>query len=137
MPGVQFVRRFMMHVMPCRMPRVRHIGFLWCQDRERYLASARRQLGVQLPSEATVSSAELEDALWEIPEADTNYLCPHCGEKALQWVGVIPAQTGWHMYVSLIPRAVQLRMMRELREAARPPPDKANGTAARRNIHDR
>lgn len=137
MPGVEFVRRFMMHVMPRGMPRVRHIGFLWCRDRDKNLASARRQLGVQLLSEATVSSAELEDALSEIPAADTNYLCPHCGEKALQWVGVIPAETGWHMYVSLIPRVVQQRMLRELREAARPPPGVVETEAARRKTNDR
>ncbi len=135
--GVEFVRRFMMHVMPHHMPRVRHIGFLWCRDRERYLASARRQMGVQLPSEATVSSAALEDALWEIPEADTNYLCPHCGAKALRWVGEIPAETGWHRYASLMPRAVRQRMLRELREAARPPPENAKAIAARRETDDR
>jgi hypothetical protein len=119
MPGVEFVRRFMMHVLPFRMSRVRYAGFLGGRYRTRNLAQTREELAAEPTPAHSDESVELGD---ELPEADTDYPCPHCGAHALMWVGEIPGWSGWHPYVSLMPRVAQERIRRELYGAARPPP---------------
>jgi hypothetical protein len=148
MPGEEFVRRFLLHVLPTHMARVRYCGFLGNPVREQSLARAREQLGVDR-SATSVPVPELPagdkkdpngggdggdgcgdggggDGGREPFDADTPRACPHCGSRSLQWVASFPGTYGWHARVSLAPRAAKERLIRERQAAlasiASPPP---------------
>ncbi|WP_416138828.1 IS91 family transposase [Halomonas sp. HK25] len=78
--GEEFVRRFLLHVLPKGLMRVRHYGFLANRCRQRRLAQIRQALAVA------------ETA----PDADTapsdkapTYTCPHCGRPTLRVIGTL------------------------------------------------
>jgi len=50
LPVEEFLRRFLLHVLPDRFVRVRHYGLLANRTRRHKLALARRQLGVEAPA---------------------------------------------------------------------------------------
>ena len=58
LPGIEFLRRFLLHVLPRGFPRIRHYGLLGNRKRATKLALCRLQLGVPMPSPpATVTVA--------------------------------------------------------------------------------
>jgi len=81
--GTEFVRRFLLHVLPKELMRVRHYGFLANRCRRRRLAQIRRALAV-VDDEA--KSAPLND------EPPVTYTCPHCHKPTMQVIGAITAQ---------------------------------------------
>ena len=139
MAGEEFVRRFLLHVLPPHMARVRYCGFLGNRVREKSLARAREQLGVDrratsaaVPELPGGDKKNLDgdgggdggggdggggDGGGEPFDADTPRACPHCGSRSLQWVASFPGTYGWHARVSLAPRTAKERLIRE-RQAA-------------------
>ena len=82
----EFIRRFLMHVLPDGMHRIRYFGILANGCRASTLESAREALGVigcAVP-EATMGVAEEEPEIATAPVA-----CPHCG-GTLRLVREIP-----------------------------------------------
>jgi hypothetical protein len=91
LPGVEFLRRFLLHVLPRGFHKVRYYG-LW-HSSQRHLASrARLLLMLQTPTEAdrTLKMGDLLEALSQLAECeDDQYAhdehdhktpcCPHCG----------------------------------------------------------
>ena len=69
----EFIRRFLMHVLPSGFHRIRHYGLLSNKAREQALALARQHLHV-----APEPQAPLE-AQTESPV----YVCTHCGEPMI------------------------------------------------------
>lgn len=47
LPGVEFIRRFLMHVPPKRFVRIRHYGLLCSRSKKSHLTLCRNQLGCQ------------------------------------------------------------------------------------------
>ena len=45
----EFIRRFLLHVLPCGFQRIRHYGFLANHVRQAKLALCRKLLGVPAP----------------------------------------------------------------------------------------
>jgi len=75
----EFIRRFLIHVLPKGFHRIRHYGLLANANRSACIAKARLLLGVSQPetAEQTVASAEQEDVrLHAAP-------CPCCGGRML------------------------------------------------------
>ncbi|MBS9405354.1 transposase [Halomonas sp. TRM85114] len=68
--GEEFVRRFLLHVLPKGLMRVRHYGFLANRCRRRRLAQIRRALAVveKAPEADTASN-----------DSEPTYTCRHCG----------------------------------------------------------
>ena len=64
----EFIRRFLMHILPDKFHRIRHYGFLANAVRLEKLAAARRALSVSAP-ESTVD---------EEKESQT-FICRQCG----------------------------------------------------------
>jgi predicted RNA-binding Zn-ribbon protein involved in translation (DUF1610 family) len=75
LPAAEFMRRFLLHVLPGGFHRIRHYGLLANADRRENLTKARELLSVEAPVE--VVQSEGED-----PKPDTAtsaFLCPDCG----------------------------------------------------------
>ncbi|MBK7920032.1 MAG: transposase [Chloroflexi bacterium] len=84
LPGVAFIRRFLLHVLPHRFVRIRHYGLhhgLAKADRRQ--ARALLGLGGELPVAAKL---HLLDWLKSFLEEDPN-LCPHCVRGRCAWCG--------------------------------------------------
>jgi hypothetical protein len=79
----EFIRRFLIHVLPSGFHRIRHYGLLTNSRRQENLKRARELLMVQFSDEginentASESNASRQD---DVPElVKTTYLCPDCG----------------------------------------------------------
>jgi hypothetical protein len=78
----EFLRRFLMHVLPRGFVRIRAFGFLANGQRAKKLALCRELLGSDPPRQ-NAPSAELEK---QEPLADQPQRCPHCRQGALYLV---------------------------------------------------
>lgn len=78
--GEEFVRRFLLHVLPKGLMRVRHYGFLANRCRRRRLAQIRRALAV-------VETAPDTDKV--ASDLEPTYTCPHCKQPTLRVIGVL------------------------------------------------
>jgi hypothetical protein len=86
----EFIRRFLLHVLPSGFMRIRYYGFLANRHRQEKLAHARRLLATQ-----TDNTAQSDDD--ELPQHhrdsdDDDQLCPECKVGHLRLVGLIAAQ---------------------------------------------
>jgi hypothetical protein len=79
LPGEEFVRRFLQHVLPKGLMRVRHFGFLANRSREQKLARIRRALAVAVAVVAETASGEA-------PE----YPCQQCRQGRLYVIALLP-----------------------------------------------
>jgi Putative transposase len=80
----EFLRRFLLHVLPPGFVRIRHFGFLSTRNRAKLLPSCFRVL------HATTDSAAATNTLATLVSADHSkhsnvvWLCPHCqGEMVI------------------------------------------------------
>jgi len=76
--GVEFMRRFMLHVLPAGFVRIRHHGFLANRNRSENLARCRKLLGVNETSNPTTEAQEGRT------EIEGSALCPACKAGRLQ-----------------------------------------------------
>jgi hypothetical protein len=77
--GVEFVRRFLQHVLPSGFVRIRHFGLLANRCREEKLNHCRQLLAA--PPPLPVVKQALEHELQE--DADSRWPCPACGTGRL------------------------------------------------------
>lgn len=94
--GEEFVRRFLLHILPPRFVRVRHRGFLASCVRKKRIAHIRELLGVPeepLPTEEEPSydpfDGDASDAPLKAPS------CPHCGAAEMIWQAEVEPLVGW------------------------------------------
>jgi len=78
--GVEFLRRFLQHVLPSGFVRIRHFGFLANRCREEKLAHCRAALSVKQPP--------TPDEVTE--DFDESPICPSCSRGRLVIVEVVP-----------------------------------------------
>lgn len=76
--GVTFLNRFLKHVLPKGLTRIRHYGFLSNRTKAKDLAACRRLLGAVTP--ATEPEQSLADWFEELTGIDLT-ACPQCGCK--------------------------------------------------------
>ncbi|WP_205599114.1 transposase, partial [Halomonas faecis] len=72
--------RFLLHILPKGLMRVRHYGFLANRCRRRRLAQIRQALAV---IDATV------DADTAASDSTPTYTCPHCRQPTLRVIGTL------------------------------------------------
>ena len=72
----EFMRRFLLHVLPNGFHRIRHFGLFANNGRKEKLAVARELLGVSPLAGATEASPG--DAEAEVKEVRPNLVCAHC-----------------------------------------------------------
>jgi hypothetical protein len=89
--AVEFLRRFLLHVLPPRFVRIRHYGLWAARNVTTKLATARRLLGGDPPTLAVPGEPR---PAWERFFEHTGVdvcACPHCKTGRLQRVRAIPA----------------------------------------------
>lgn len=83
--GVEFLRRFLLHLLPKRFVRIRHFGLLANRVRKAKLRRCRELLAA--PKPPTVPSEHAPDAPHPATtEDDAVRRCPTCGVGRLSWV---------------------------------------------------
>ena len=76
--GFEFIRRFLLHVLPPGFVRIRHYGLLSNRNRKTHLDLARTSLGIPLPpQDQKTTPLPWQDLLLARTGIDP-YLCPHC-----------------------------------------------------------
>ena len=76
----EFIRRFLLHVLPAGFHRIRHYGLIANTARKNNLARARELLMGETtdePADAETNGADTADSV--NPDASATYLCPDCG----------------------------------------------------------
>ncbi len=85
---MEFLRRFLMHVLPRGFQRIRYYGFLATRNRRTKLKSLQQHLGFTPPAGLHIPwQQRLEQLTGLDPEA-----CPYCQSKTLQFIGYVPRQ---------------------------------------------
>jgi hypothetical protein len=88
--ATEFIRRFLLHVLPAGFVRIRHFGFLANRVCREKLALCRTLLGVEAASEPIASepSAEPKEIVEVVPAVN---VCPSCGVGRMVKVGSVRA----------------------------------------------
>ena len=100
--ATEFIRRFLLHVLPTGFVRIRHYGFLANRVCQEKLAQCRALLGVEATPEpiAAECSAEPRESLEEVAGAK---VCPSCGAGRMVLVATVQAlpanQREWGLIV--------------------------------------
>lgn len=91
----EFLRRFLMHVLPDGFQRIRHYGLLGNRHRAENLARCRELLGVVAPT--TETQRDYRERYRQLTGQDP-LRCPQCQIGEMLRIAVLPAQaltTGW------------------------------------------
>ena len=86
--GSEFVRRFMLQMLPTGIKRIRHYGVLASACKGDKLAQARLALDMPAPNPVALESAG--EFLQRVARMDAT-LCPCCGLGRLRTVAVLPS----------------------------------------------
>ena len=118
MPGDEFVRRFMLHILPPRFSRIRFNGFLGSNIREARLAEARRQLGprdIKEEEAAAPPPVDTVDAGAGELELDFERKCPRCKFRTLVFLcNLMASVNSWRRIHDTTPSSVRQRQERSL-----------------------
>ena len=91
----EFIRRFLLHVLPQGFMRIRSFGFLANRIKKQSLAGIREILGQNPPEQPGAKTTR--ELLLELAGVDI-VRCPECGKGHMKTVSEIPARisrTGW------------------------------------------
>jgi hypothetical protein len=88
----EFIRRFLLHVLPDGFQRIRYYGFLGNRYRREKLEQCRRLLGMPTPAEQTNAVPEEKDYRDRYEELTSHSLhqCPQCGQGRMWVVKILP-----------------------------------------------
>jgi hypothetical protein len=76
LPAEEFIRRFLLHVLPPGFMRIRHYGFLAHRAKKTCLTQCREPLQATTPQ--TVGPKTVADSIRDLISIDITR-CPHCG----------------------------------------------------------
>ena len=86
----EFIRRFLQHVLPRGVHKVRYYG-LWAPSNRSLLRRIRDELTEHQPDLAVQDSLELQPSKpARSPRPREGQPCPHCGEGVLVWLAAVP-----------------------------------------------
>jgi hypothetical protein len=90
--SVEFVRRFLMHVLPAGFVRVRHYGLLANRHRQEQLARCRELLGMAVTPQAGTAPTDADPVTPMVHEAAVTptRVCPRCGASRMVVVAEFP-----------------------------------------------
>ena len=75
----EFIRRFLLHILPDQFIKIRHYGILSNRNRTTKLLTCKEILGVSTNQNHEVEKPTWEELLTRITGIDPR-LCPHCGK---------------------------------------------------------
>jgi hypothetical protein len=91
LPAMEFIRRFLLHVLPESFVRIRYFGLLSNRHRQRNLARCRELLSDQAAAEVEIAVPEDWRArLIRLTGRDPT-VCPACGQGHLRRIEELPA----------------------------------------------
>jgi len=90
LPGEEFVRRFMLHILPTGIKRIRHFGMLASACKRVKLSAARLALQMPLPNPKAIESAQA--FMVRVAKMDV-LLCPGCKAGQLRVTAVLIGQS--------------------------------------------
>ncbi len=99
LPATEFMRRFLLHVLPKRFVRVRYYGFLSPRSRAKKLTQCRALLGRY--HENIITPASREEILMEMLGHDPEQ-CPMCGAgkmRSFEKLDAHPTRRKWQLVV--------------------------------------
>jgi hypothetical protein len=87
----EFIRRFIIHVLPNGFQRIRYYGFLGNRYRQQKLDQCRRLLGMQMPDQPPAAPVELDyrDRYDDLTGASLRQ-CPQCQRGRMVPVALLP-----------------------------------------------
>jgi predicted Zn-ribbon and HTH transcriptional regulator len=84
----EFIRRFLLHVLPDGFMRIRHFGFLANRAKKHALPQCRKLLGLN-PALPEIPKRSAQDLLLELTGIDLSH-CPRCQKGTMIVVGELP-----------------------------------------------
>jgi hypothetical protein len=84
----EFIRRFLLHVLPDGFVRIRHFGFLANRSKKKNLGNCRKLLGLS-PELPKVNNKTIRELMLELTGIDVAQ-CPFCQEGTMKIVAEIP-----------------------------------------------
>ena len=90
--AVEFIRRFLLHVLPKGFVRIRHFGFLANRNKAEHIEKLRRVFELPLDTE-TDDPQSIEELVHKLTGIDLT-LCPCCKRGTMILVGELPKYTG-------------------------------------------
>jgi putative transposase/transposase-like zinc-binding protein len=91
LPAEEFIRRFLIHVLPRGFMRIRHFGFLANRSKAHALARCRELLGVEAPEPSEPQSTA--ERILRLTGTDISR-CPRCGHRPLMREELAPQRPG-------------------------------------------
>lgn len=104
--GVEFLRRFCLHILPPGFRRMRHYGILANRNKAAALRAARRSLHQPEPDRILLTKSERKAALIEELLGRPRNVCPHCG--CLD--SIVPKPLSWRPPTRAPPQDAQLNI---------------------------
>jgi len=86
--GVEFLRRFLLHILPKGLMRIRHYGYLANRVRIEKLKKIRGWIAKERP----IQSKQEKGMISATPSMESPMKCPDCKMGHLCLVGVIPSE---------------------------------------------
>ncbi len=86
----EFIRRFLLHVLPDGFQRIRYYGFLGNRHRKEKLDQCRRLLGMPPPAEPTNPAERNYRDRYEELTGDSLHLCPLCKQGRMLVAEILP-----------------------------------------------
>lgn len=86
----EFIRRFLLHVLPDGFQRIRYYGFLGNRYRKQKLDQCRRLLGMPTPAEPAKSIEQDYRDRYEELTGDSLHRCPLCKQGSMVVVEILP-----------------------------------------------
>ncbi len=134
----EFIRRFLLHVLPDRLMRIRHFGFLANRAKQQALPRCRALLGLT-PSLPEIPRRSAQELLLELTGLDLTR-CPACTQGTLVVVAELPRTIPPHEPIPRRPspkplssasvsRSARLRSCRAARD-----PDQGASTTPKRGL---
>jgi hypothetical protein len=90
LPAEEFIRRFLLHVLPSGLQRIRYYGFLGNRYRKEKLEHCRRLLGMHRSAPCLVPAEQDYRDRCEALTGHSLHLCPQCQRGRMQWMGLLP-----------------------------------------------
>jgi hypothetical protein len=101
MKAVEFIRRFLMHVLPKGFMRIRYYGFLGNRCKRENIAICRKLLGV-VPELIAPKETSVEEMMLKLTGTDITK-CRKCRKGTMYMVDRIPKRSGQNAYFILFP----------------------------------
>ena len=86
----EFIRRFLLHVLPAGFQRIRYYGFLANRYREQKLAHCRELLGMPAPEPADTEARKDYAERYEELTGCSLRVCPVCHQGRMLVIEILP-----------------------------------------------